>query len=79
MMYLTLETIHEKCEGCTRVHTIEAGGESRTFCNVYKAPSVWWEKRGRCAMATHTGRKRVEEQKKVNPLKASRRSKKVRK
>jgi|YelNatPaOPRAMG01_1025707.scaffolds.fasta_scaffold38974_2 hypothetical protein len=62
------EKVHDKCIGCQKV-------DSDQFCLVYSKPSIWWDKRGGCPMATHAGKKVVVESKKVNPLKVSRRSK----
>lgn len=65
-----MEKIHEKCVGCAKV-------TAEDFCAAYPKPSIWWEKRGGCAAATHT-RKLIEEVKKVNPLKASKKKAKGR-
>jgi hypothetical protein len=60
--------VHEKCNGCKKV-------TAELKCSVYVKPSIWWEKRGGCPVATHTVIK-VAETKKVNPLKASKKAKK---
>ncbi len=65
-----LEQVDEKCEGCDRVVTHEAG----KFCTSYAQPSSKWSN-GVCNFATHV---RAELDKggkvKVNPLKASKRA-----
>ena len=60
-----MTNLHENCDKCTRI-TLDNN------CAVYPKPEYWWEKRGGCPLATHT-KTRVIEEKKVNPLKASKR------
>lgn len=62
------EKVHDKCIGCKKV-------DSDQFCVVYIKPSIWWDKRGGCSIATHVSKEAVKE-KKVNPLKASKKAKK---
>ena len=61
----------EQCEGCDRIVVLETG----RFCKSYPNPSAKW-KTGRCNFATHVKAAVQVQQTKVNPLKASKRSKK---
>jgi hypothetical protein len=61
-------TIIEGCAGCDRVSTFPSGD----YCASYPNPAVKWEF-GKCNFATHIKVEKVE-QKKVNPLKASKRA-----
>jgi hypothetical protein len=63
------ETIVDQCQGCA--HTMESGGA--TYCETYASPKVKWSF-GTCNFATHIERPEPAEQKKVNPLKASKRA-----
>lgn len=63
------EKVHEKCVGCDKI-------DSDQFCIVYIKPSIWWDKRGNCPVATHISKKVAVAEKKVNPLKASKKAKK---
>ena len=65
-----MSNLHEKCATCTRVKDND--------CAVYPNPAYWWEKRKGCPLATHI-HKRIVEDKKVNPLKASKRNAKKKK
>jgi hypothetical protein len=71
----TCYPIVEKCEGCNKVADL-AGGK---FCTIYPNPSIKW-KNSICNMATHV---KIEtpkqQQEKINPLKASKRSAKGKK
>lgn len=62
--------IVEKCEGCGRIVTNDAG----KFCSVYPHPAMKW-KRGICNFATHV-KKEVKkgETGSINPLKAAKRA-----
>lgn len=62
--------IVDKCEGCSRITEFPSG----KYCSSFTEPVLKWLK-GNCPMATHV-KKVVEEpnQKKLNPLKASKRS-----
>lgn len=63
--------IVEACQGCDRVEVYAAG----SFCSVFAEPESKWIG-GSCNMASHV-QKAVEDEgaaKKVNPLKASKRS-----
>lgn len=60
--------IVEKCVGCHNV--IEH--EGKTYCKSYKDPGSKWMF-GQCNLGTHVSRKH-EESKKVNPLKASKKT-----
>ncbi len=62
--------IVEKCDGCAR--TIEYG--SGRYCTSTPSPSLKW-RAGNCNLATHVSSAKVEKKVKVNPLKASKRSK----
>jgi hypothetical protein len=61
-------SVVESCKGCDRISAYATG----EYCNSYPNPSVKWEF-GRCNFATHL---KIEKQeaKKLNPLKASKRS-----
>jgi len=63
--------IVDACQGCDHVEVYTAG----SFCNIFAEPESKWIG-GICNMATHA--RKAEEQeavaKKVNPLKASKRS-----
>ena len=62
--------IVEQCEGCGKISEFASG----KYCVSFPEPSAKWQK-GNCPMGTHV-KKVVEEtpQKKLNPLKASKRS-----
>ena len=63
------EEIMEKCLGCSKIYTgLETG---LLHCKTYLFPSAKWRS-GNCPAATHL-QKDVPEEKKVNPLKASKR------
>jgi hypothetical protein len=51
------ETVHESCIGCKKVSVDQ-------FCIVYIKPSIWWDKRGGCPLATHAGVKLITDEKK---------------
>ncbi len=59
----------EKCEGCGRIVTTDAG----RFCSVYPHPEMKW-KRGICNFATHVKKEIKKEAQKINPLKAAKRA-----
>lgn len=61
----------EKCEGCNKV--IEY--TSAKYCKVYPDPKVKWAI-GSCPTASHVKKGKEEVVQKVNPIKASKRSKK---
>ena len=65
---MTLKPIVEQCEGCAKA----AEFEGEKFCSLYPAPEKKWAN-GKCNSATHV-KIAVEEQAKVNPLKASKRA-----
>ena len=65
---MTLKPIVEQCVGCGKASEFE--GES--FCTLYPVPEKKWA-HGKCNSATHV-KIAVEEQAKVNPLKASKRA-----
>ena len=44
------QPVHEKCVGCKKVAADQT-------CITYINPSMWWDKRGGCPVATHTGKK----------------------
>ena len=58
----------EACEGCKRVEE----RDSQNFCAVYSSPVFRWSF-GICPMATHKKVEEKVEDKKLNPLKASKR------
>ena len=61
--------IIEQCNGCQKVKEFPAG----KYCLIFPEPSVKW-RTGKCSMATHIAKAPVQEQAKVNPLKASKRA-----
>lgn len=65
----TCHPIVEKCHGCAHVITIG----DRKFCKAFPDPASKWML-GNCNLATHVERKFVGEQRKINPLKASRKA-----
>jgi hypothetical protein len=62
--------IIEKCEGCNKILESATG----RFCKVYPDPIAKWSLGG-CPTASHL-KKEVKEEQKINPLKASKRSRK---
>lgn len=58
----------EACMGCNRI----AEQESGIYCSIFPEPAVKW-KLGNCNMATHIKAEIVDNKKKLNPLKASKR------
>lgn len=67
-MEILKEPITESCLGCDRV---TQDGEKQ-ICKSYVVPKSMWRNRN-CLMASHLKREAIEE-KKVNPLKKSKRS-----
>jgi len=67
-MEILKEPIIEKCLGCDRV----IQDNEKQVCKTYPVPRALWRSRN-CPMATHLKREVVEE-KKLNPLKKSKRS-----
>jgi len=65
------KTIVEKCEGCNKI--IEY--TSAKYCRVYPDPNAKWSIGG-CPTASHVKKGKEEVVQKINPLKASKRSKK---
>jgi hypothetical protein len=63
--------IAEPCNGCSRVIELASG----TYCRIYPDPSTRWAY-GICPMASHVKKEVKEAVQKLNPLKASKRSKK---
>ncbi len=61
--------IVEKCEGCGRIVTTDAG----RFCSVYPHPEMKW-RRGICNFATHVKLEVKKAADKINPLKAAKRA-----
>ena len=62
----------EPCDGCSNVHTFPDGN----FCRVYAEPAMKWMA-GHCTMSSNGNGKAQEASpaaKKLNPLKASKRS-----
>ena len=62
-------SITEQCNGCQKVKEFPAG----KYCLIFPEPSTKW-RTGKCSMATHIAKAAVQEQVKVNPLKASKRA-----
>ena len=63
------QPIFDQCDGCQRIIEIPTG----KYCMSFPDPSVKW-KTGVCNMATHVQINNKTENNKVNPLKASKRS-----
>lgn len=61
--------IIEQCEGCQKIVEYPTG----KFCMSSPDPSLKW-KNGNCNMATHVKRNNATDNHKLNPLKASKRS-----
>jgi len=63
----------EKCQGCEHVEVYATG----TFCAIFAEPELKWLG-GSCNMATHVQKEAADDgkAKMVNPLKASKRSRK---
>lgn len=61
--------IVEQCEGCGHILVCD----EKKYCKAYPDPASKWML-GPCNLATHVQRKLGGEQKKVNPLKASKKS-----
>ncbi len=61
----------EACNGCGRLIEINGG----TYCRIYPDPAARWSY-GICPTATHVKKEVTEVVQKLNPLKASKRSKK---
>jgi hypothetical protein len=64
------EPIIDKCEGCSRVLTGPEPGPS--VCRAFLVPASKWRS-GNCPMATHLRKDLVEDKKRMDPLKASKR------
>lgn len=67
--------IDKRCVGCNHVEgNIEMG-----YCRVYDYPEVQHSRVQGCAMRTHDKPSLSEDPKRINPLKASKRSQEVKK
>jgi hypothetical protein len=76
--FLYREVVITKCEGCSKIvrqQQLFNLGDAE-YCSVYLSPASKW-RIGNCPMATHIKREAVVDEKKINPLKQSRRSKQV--
>ncbi len=65
------DTAVEQCEGCRFLVEFPKG----KYCQVFPDPASKWTF-GMCNLASHVDRKQVASQHKLNPLKASKRSRK---
>ncbi len=63
--------IIDQCKGCSRFSEFPSGW----YCSAYPEPNVMW-RNGACNLATHVSSSKVESKVKVNPLKASKTSRK---
>lgn len=63
--------IIDKCEGCNKILENAMG----KYCRIYPDPTAKWAVGG-CPTASHMKRE-VKEEQKINPLKASKRSRKA--
>ncbi len=61
--------IIEQCKGCKRTEEVSSGW----YCSACPEPTTKW-KNGNCNLATHISTSMDEKAQKVNPLKASKRS-----
>jgi hypothetical protein len=59
----------EQCEGCTRAAEFPTG----KYCLSFPNPALKWQK-GTCPMSTHIKKAQKVDERKINPLKASKRS-----
>lgn len=64
----TCQPIVEQCEGCDHIQPWPTG----RYCARYASPAAKWQM-GMCNMATHAKLATKTEEKRVNPLKASKR------
>lgn len=62
-------TVIDKCDGCEKIIECPTG----RYCMIYPEPASKWSV-GRCTTASHTQRDTKETTQKINPLKASKRS-----
>ncbi len=62
--------VTEQCNGCNRSTELSSGW----YCTACPDPSIKW-KNGKCNLATHVAVESKQAQAKINPLKASKRSK----
>ena len=67
---MDLETL-AKCTGCDHLNF--------DACSVYEAPEKQWTRIGGCAAKTRQAAVDRDQQKKVNPLKASKRTREIKK
>lgn len=65
----TCHTVIEKCYGCEFI----VGSNGSAYCKSFADPASKWLF-GLCNMATHVERKSAQEEKKINPLKASKKA-----
>jgi hypothetical protein len=63
--------IVEQCKGCSRTVEVSSGW----YCAACPEPDTKW-KHGNCNLATHVSNSMAESTQKINPLKASKRSRK---
>jgi len=63
------EPIVEACSRCDRI----TQSKQIQVCKVYLVPEAMWRNKN-CLMATHIEKKVIKEEKKLNPLKKSKRS-----
>jgi len=63
--------IVEQCKGCNRTVEVSSGW----YCGACPEPDTKW-KNGNCNLATHVSTSMAENAQKINPLKASKRSRK---
>lgn len=81
MITLVWEPIIDQCIGCEKIMTqlgmqLHPGvylSPDTQYCKVFMTPSAKW-KNGKCSVATHVAHPESKEERKVNPLKASKRS-----
>ncbi|MDL2321033.1 PxxKW family cysteine-rich protein [Desulfosarcina sp. OttesenSCG-928-B08] len=67
---LCLEIV-DQCRGCNRTLEVSSGW----YCSACPEPGIKW-KAGNCNLATHVATTAAEASQKINPLKASKRSRK---
>jgi len=61
-----------ECEGCEKIEILDGA----KFCRAYVKPRMWWRFGRICPLASHVSVKTTQEESKINPLKASKRSSK---
>lgn len=72
-------TVVAECEECERINAALCSGKEFRICRTLARPSRQHSRIGGCAFRTHNKAEEEAESKKLNPLKASKRSKRTKK